>query len=155
MSELLLIVRIAGRQVGIRASEVHSVILLDNITPVPRVPDYIPGLTALRSRALTVVDCARSLELAEPIDPQDAGERHAVVIEYDTHLYALLVEDVSDVLETRSDLEPVPGRLAQGWQRCGRGMTETEDGPVLVLELGQLVGGPPAEQAAASTPAAA
>lgn len=150
MSELLLIVRIAGRQVGIRASEVNSVIVLDSITPVPRVPDYIPGLTALRSRALTVVDCARSLGLADAIDPRDASERHAVVIEHDTHLYALLVEDVSDVLETRSDPEPVPGRLAEGWQRCGRGMAETDAGPVLLLELGQLIGGPPTSSSAAA-----
>ena len=50
MNQLLLIVTIAEREVGICDAEVNSVIALDGVTPVPRAPDYIPGLTALRSR---------------------------------------------------------------------------------------------------------
>lgn len=147
MNELLLIVTIADREVGICAAEVNSVIALDAVTPVPRVPDYIPGLTALRSRALTVIDCARSLELADPIDLSGPEERNAVVIEHGEHLYALLVDDVSDVMETRSDNMPIPGRLAAGWQRCGRGMVETDAGPVLLLDIGAVVDGPRAQAA--------
>ncbi len=142
MTELLLIATIADRKVGIRATAVNSVIALDNVTPVPRVPDHIPGLTALRSRALTVIDCARSLGLAEPVDVAGAAECNAAVIEHDGHLYALLVDDVSDVMETRSELAPVPGRLTDGWQRCGLGMIETDVGPVLLLDIGSLIDGP-------------
>ncbi|MEO1922865.1 MAG: chemotaxis protein CheW [Sphingomonadaceae bacterium] len=142
MNQLLLIVTIADREVGICAAEVNSVIALDGVTPVPRAPDYIPGLTALRSRALTVIDCARSMELADPVDLSGPGERNAVVIEYDEHLYALLVDGVSDVMEARTQAAPIPGRLAPGWQRCGNGMIETDAGPVLVLDVGAVVGGP-------------
>lgn len=142
MNELLLIVTIASRKVGIRAAEVNSVIALTNVTPVPRVPDYIPGLTALRSRALTVIDCARSLELTEPVDLATECERDAVVIEHEGHLYALLVDDVTDVMEARSESTPVPGKLAGGWRRCAMGMIETDIGPVLLLDIGQMVGGP-------------
>ena len=147
MNELLLIVTVAGRKVGIRAAEVNSVIALDNVTPVPRVPDYIPGLTALRSRALTVVDCARSLELAEPVSIDDGAEFNAVVVEHEAHLYALLVDEVFDVMEARSEPGEVPGKLAAGWKRCGTGMVETDAGPVLLLDLGRVVAGP--EKAAA------
>lgn len=147
MNELLLIVTIAEREVGICAAEVNSVIALDAVTPVPRVPDYVPGLTALRSRALTVIDCARSLELAEPVDLSGPGERNAVVIEHGEHLYALLVDNVSDVTESRSEPAPIPGRLAPGWQRCGRGMVETDAGPVLLLDIGAVVDGPRAQAA--------
>ncbi|MXP11151.1 chemotaxis protein CheW [Pseudoblastomonas halimionae] len=147
MSDLLLIVTIANRKVGIRAAEVNSVIALDNVTPVPRVPDYIPGLTALRSRALTVIDCARSLELAEPVALESIASRNAAVVEHDGHLYALLVDDVFDVMEARSEPTPVPGRLASGWKRCAIGLVETDDAPVLLLDLGQVVGGPLEEAA--------
>ena len=147
MSDLLLIVTIADRKVGIRAAEVNSVIALDNVTPVPRVPDYIPGLTALRSRALTVIDCARSLELAEPVALEAIASRNAAVVEHDGHLYALLVDDVFDVMQARSQPTPVPGKLAAGWKRCAIGLVETDDVPVLLLDLGQVVAGP-LEQAA-------
>jgi purine-binding chemotaxis protein CheW len=61
MNELYLIVGIAGEKVAFRASDVQSVVEIDRITPAPRAPAYIAGLAALRSRALTVIDCVRSL----------------------------------------------------------------------------------------------
>ena len=36
---------------------------LDTLIPVPRAAPHVAGLSALRSRVLTVIDCQRSLEL--------------------------------------------------------------------------------------------
>ena len=63
MNELLLIVTIAGSRVAFPAAKVESVVELDALSPVPRAAPHIAGLSALRSRVLTVIDCQRSLEL--------------------------------------------------------------------------------------------
>ena len=63
MNELLLIVSIAGSRVALPAAAVESVVELESLIPVPRAPDHLAGLSALRSRVLTVIDCQRSLEL--------------------------------------------------------------------------------------------
>ena len=61
MNELLLMCLIAGRRAAIPAIRVQSVIEIDDITPIPGVPSFIRGLTALRSQALTVIDCPVAL----------------------------------------------------------------------------------------------
>ena len=77
MNELLLMCMIAGRRAAIPAIRVQSVIEIDEITPIPGAPSFIRGLTALRSQALTVIDCTVALGLEPGETP--AQQRAAVV----------------------------------------------------------------------------
>jgi purine-binding chemotaxis protein CheW len=148
MNELLLIVRLAGDRVAFQAASVESVVELDTLISVPRAPAHVAGLSALRSRVLTVIDCRQSLELGST--PLDDGAIHeAAVIEYDGHHYALTVDAVEDVVEAQSDLSPVRGAMAAGWARVARGMVETEEGPMLLVDVAALIIGPAAERNAA------
>ncbi|QZD90327.1 chemotaxis protein CheW [Qipengyuania aurantiaca] len=144
MNELLLMCTIAGRRAAIPAIEVQSVIEVENITPIPGTPDFILGLTALRSQALTVIDCSLALGLEETAEH---SERRAAVVEIEGHLYALLVEEAHDVGEARSEPVAVPGGFGEGWQRAARGMVETDGGPTLLVDIGQLISGPLREAA--------
>ena len=92
------------------AAAVESVVELDTLIPVPRAAPHVAGLSALRSRVLTVIDCMRSLELGAT-DCSD-GIREAAVVELDGHHYALIVDLVEDVVEALS--EPAPVRAAMG-----------------------------------------
>ena len=144
MNELLLMCTIAGRRAAIPAIEVQSVIEVENITPIPGTPDFILGLTALRSQALTVIDCSLALGLDTPCVSTD---KRAAVVEIEGHLYALLVDEAHDVGEARSEPVAVPGGFGEGWQRAARGMVETDGGPTLLVEIGQLICGPLREAA--------
>ena len=139
MNELLLMCTIAGRRAAITAIEVQSVIEVETITPIPGTPEFILGLTALRSQALTVIDCALAIGLE---GGTRSAERRAAVVEIDKHLYALLVDEAHDVGEARSDPVAVPGGFGEGWQRAARGMVETDGGPTLLIDIEALVSGP-------------
>ena len=139
MSTLLLIAEIAGRRIGMTASEIHSVIDVDAVTPVPRTPDYVLGLTALRSRALTVIDCERALDLPCTGPMETAGP--AIVVDRGGHLYALRVDRVEDVVPARGEPVPVPGAPGDGWSRISLGMVEVDRAAVLLVDIGQLVAG--------------
>jgi purine-binding chemotaxis protein CheW len=147
MNELLLIVTIAGSRVALPAAAVESVVELDALIPVPRAPGHVAGLSALRSRVLTVIDTLRSLELGDT-DCSD-GIREAAVVELDGHHYALLVDVVDDVIEALSDPSPMRAAMGAGWERASKGMVETEEGPLLLLDIDALVGGPGQEARAA------
>ena len=82
MNQLLLIVTVAGSRVAFPAAKVESVVELDALSPVPRAAAHIAGLSALRSRVLTVIDCQRSLELGST---DLSGLREAAVVEIDGH----------------------------------------------------------------------
>ena len=146
MNELLLIVTIAGERVALPAAAVESVVELETLTPVPRAPQHVAGLSALRSRVLTVIDCMRSLELGDT-DCAD-GIREAAVIELDGHHYALIVDQVEDVVEALSEPAAVRAAMEPGWDRVAQGMVETEEGPLLLIDVTALIAGPELRAAA-------
>ena len=148
MNELLLIVSIAGSRVALLAADVESVVEIDTLIPVPRAPGHLAGLSALRSRVLTVIDCQRSLELGAT-DLNDGKLHEAAVVELDGHHYALTVDAVEDVVEALSEPVPVRGAMGDGWERVSKGMVETEEGPLLLVDIASLVAGPGAEARAA------
>ena len=110
MNELLLVVTIAGERVALPAAAVESVVELESLIPVPRAAPHVAGLSALRSRVLTVIDCMRSLELGDT-DCSD-GIREAAVVELDGQHYSLIFDLVEDIVQ-----EPMvvsDGRLRLG-----------------------------------------
>ena len=143
---LLLIVTIAGQRVALPADAVESVVELDTLITVPRAQPHVAGLSALRSRVLTVIDCRRSLEMGE--SEFSEGIREAAVVELDGHHYALIVDVVEDVVEALSDPNPVRAAMEDGWERVSQGMVETEVGPLLLVEVAALIAGAEAKAAA-------
>ena len=139
MNQLLLMCLIAGRRAAIPAVRVLSVIEIDAVTPIPQTPDFILGITALRSQALTVIDCRVSLgfEASECV----VGSR-AAVVEHEGYRYALLVDEAFDVTESLSEPVQVPGGFGKDWRRAAKGMVETESGPTLLVDVEQLLLGP-------------
>ncbi len=144
MGELLVMTIIAGRRAALRAADVQSVIEIERIHPVPRAPNFIAGLAALRSQSLTVIDCRKSIGLARGA----AADCRAAVVELGGHPYALLVDSVVDVVESRSEPMPLPGGFGEGWSRVAIGMVETEDEPALLIDIARMVAGPGANRAA-------
>ena len=148
MNELLLIVSIAGSRVALPAAAVESVVELDALIAVPRAPDHLAGLSALRSRVLTVIDCRRSLELGAT-ELHDGDLHEAAVVELDGHHYALTVDAVEDVVEAMSEPTPIRAAMGAGWERVSKGMVETEEGPLLLVDITAIVAGPGGEARAA------
>lgn len=144
MTDLLLIVNLAGARVAIPTADVESVVELEGLTPVPRSAPHVAGLSALRSRVLTVIDCFASLELGGAAPDES---REAIVVAMDGHPYALLVESVEDVVETNGEVRPVRTSLAPGWRRVARGMVEAEGDLLLLIDTHALIGGPAAQAA--------
>jgi purine-binding chemotaxis protein CheW len=145
VNELLLVVTIAGERVALPAAAVESVVELDTLIPVPRAAPHVAGLSALRSRVLTVIDCMRSIDLGTT--ESSTGIREAVVVELDGHHYALIVDLVEDVVEALSEPVAVRAAMGPGWDHISQGMVETESGPLLVVDVAALIGGAEAKAA--------
>lgn len=143
MSASVLVLTLAGRQVAIDTAAVNSVVELGALTPVPRAPQFIIGLAALRSRTLTAIDSRAALGLPPTARPLARGQR-AIITEIGGHSYAVLVEDVAGISSLLAEPAPVIGQAGPGWDRIALGVGETPLGAVLVIDLAALVAGPPA-----------
>lgn len=142
--DLLVILQIAGRRCALSALEVKSVIEVGAITPIPRAPAWIAGIAALRSQALTVIDCRRAIGLASDTGSEWATDHRAAVVAEGGHSYALLVDGIEDITTAVGEVGQVPGGFGAEWSRVARGMIETMAGPALLVDLGALLAGPEA-----------
>jgi purine-binding chemotaxis protein CheW len=137
MNNLYLIVRIGDRPAALPAALVGSVVEIDEIAPVPRAPAHVAGLFALRSRVLTVIDTRAALRLP----PADRGKLvNAAIIAHDGHSYALLVDEVDDVIAAGTP-EPSPAVLEANWACAALGVIRHGDFILPVLDPVQLIGG--------------
>ena len=143
MSALVVLASIAGRPVAIDTASVQSVVDLESIVSVPRTPDHVAGIAALRSRALTVID----MHVVVGASRLETVANRAIVVECDDHAYALLVENVSDVVRTTGDVQPIPGHLSRQWNRITAGLVETSAGPAILIDSRALLGDNPAQAA--------
>ena len=143
MAELLLIARLAGRRIAFPAAEVEAVVELEGLTPAPRAAPHIAGLSALRSRVLTVIDGLAALEAGRSEGPG----RDAIVVPSGGHTYALMVEEVEDVILATTAATPPRAPLGAGWDRVSLGMVEAEGDLFLLVDPHQLIAGPAARAA--------
>lgn len=139
MNDMLLLVMLAGRRAAMPAVLVNSVIELSEVTPVPRAASHVAGLAALRSRPLTVIDCAAALGIAS--GDADWRRQRAVVVEHEGHLYGLLVDAADDIVAARDEPSPLGADPGAGWRTVAVGRVETEAGAVLLLDVGALIAG--------------
>lgn len=144
MSELLIIVKIAGERVALAAPHVDSVVEVEAVTPVPRAADHVIGLAALRSRVFTVIDSLAALGLGRAAA---SAPRQAVVVEADGHLYALLVDRVEDALNYEGKVEPVNSPLIDQWRRVAIGTVELGGDMLLLVDPHALLAAPTAQAA--------
>jgi len=143
MTELLLIARLGGRRIAFPASSIEAVVELEGITPAPCAAPHVAGLAALRSRVLTVIDGLAALDLGR------AGTegRDAVVIPCEGHTYALLVEEVEDVIAADAPAAPLAAPVGAGWDRVAIGTVEIGADLFLLVDPYLLIAGPAANAA--------
>lgn len=141
MSNLYLIVEIAGQRVALPADHVESVVEIEAVTPVPLVAKHIAGLSALRSRVLTIIDCLAALDLGRTnLSPP----LQAVVVTADGHLYGLLVDRVDDVVDAVGTPARLRAPLDRRWAGAARGTVDIAGDVLLLIDPAALIAGPAA-----------
>jgi purine-binding chemotaxis protein CheW len=138
MNDLYLIVEIAGQRALLPAAFVESVVEIEDIAPVPCAPPHVFGLFALRSRVLTVIDTVAALGGGRSGD----GEKQAVIVHVDGHLYGVLVDDVDDVVAIEGAPSQPRALLSAGWARYSKGVLEHDGEPLLLIDVSALIAGP-------------
>lgn len=72
MNRLYLFATLAGTRIAVETGEVEAVVKLTEISPVPGMGAHVAGLSALRSRVLTIIDTAALIQ-GEASPTREAG----------------------------------------------------------------------------------
>ncbi len=78
---------------------VREVFPVEHLTPVPKMPSVIVGVSNLRGTIMPLVDVRSALGLSH----DGGGQRYAIVISHGTQQVGLLVDDVPEIRTVAKD----------------------------------------------------
>ena len=106
----LLAFELAGDPYAVPVERVREIVRLRPITPMPRVPEAVRGVIALRGEVIEVIDLRRRLRM-----PAFEPTRHSRIIVLhgeDGRVAGLLVDGVNEVLRLPEDAIAPSGQAA-------------------------------------------
>ena len=120
----LVSIRLGAQWFGVPVLRVQDVITQTAINRVPLAPAEVAGSLNLRGRIVTAIDMRARFGLPR----RTPDERFmSVILERGGELYALLVDDVGDVLWLpASTFEPLPATLSEAWRSLCLGLYRLE-----------------------------
>jgi purine-binding chemotaxis protein CheW len=128
---------VADQLCGVPVQTVRDVLGEQVITRIPLAPAEIAGSLNLRGRIVTAIDLRRRLGLQ---DAPAGTPRMSVVAEQGSELYALLVDQVSEVLSLPADtFERNPPTLPAEWARHSVGIHRLPDRLMVVLDVARVL----------------
>ena len=128
---------VAEQLCGIPVLGVRDILGEQTITRIPLAPPEIAGSLNLRGRIVTAIDLRWRLKLPAPAE---GARRMSVVAEQGGELYALLVDQVSEVMSLKAtSFERNPPTLPPAWARFSTGVYRLQDRLLVVLDVGRLL----------------
>lgn len=122
---------------GVPVTAVRDVLGEQPITRIPLAPPEIAGSLNLRGRIVTAIDLRRRLGLP-PAPP--GSPRMSVVAEQSGELYALLVDQVSEVMTLNSaSFERNPSTLSPAWAAHSTGIYRLQGRLMVVLDVAHVL----------------
>ncbi len=127
---------VADQLFGIPVLTVQDVLGPQRITRVPLAPPEVAGALNLRGRIVTAIDVRRRLGLPKR---EGAGSGMNVVVDFKGELYALMVDNVGEVLSLAADAyERNPATLDPRWRDVSAGIYRLKGKLLVVLEVSRL-----------------
>ena len=133
---------VADQLCGVPALTVRDILGEQIINRIPMAPREVAGSLNLRGRIVTAVDLRRRLNLP---DAPPGTPRMSVVAEQGGELYALLVDQVSEVISLpASAFERNPPTLPPPWSDYSAGIFRLQNKVLVVLDTARLLALAPA-----------
>jgi purine-binding chemotaxis protein CheW len=135
--QVLVTLTVADQLCGVPVLAVRDILGEQVITRIPLAPPEIAGSLNLRGRIVTAIDLRRRLHLP-PAPPGQS--RMSVVADQGGELYALLVDQVSEVLSLDASLfERNPPTLERAWAEFSTGIFRLDGRLLVVLDISRLL----------------
>ncbi|MBI2875374.1 MAG: chemotaxis protein CheW [Candidatus Tectomicrobia bacterium] len=137
LEEQLVVFELAREHYGVNISKVQEIIRSQEITEVPRAPEFIEGVINLRGKITPVVDLRKRFGLSAGEHSKDA---RIVVVEVNGHLVGLMVDRVSEVLRvSRECVEPPSPPVTTLDSAYLKAIAKLEDRLIILLDLDRVL----------------
>ncbi|HLY67893.1 MAG TPA: chemotaxis protein CheW [Chloroflexota bacterium] len=135
--EQLVVFRLGDDYFAMLIASVNEIIRLQKITPVPKSPPFVEGVTNLRGRVITVIDLRKRFGIASR---EDAHGGRIIVVEHGDKLMGMMVDGVDEVLTVPADaIEAVDEMVVSVDSQFLTGIVRLEDRLIIMLDQEQVL----------------
>lgn len=129
--------RVAAERYAISIMEIKEITKPREMTEVPRVPDFVPGVISLRGVIVPIFDLKVRLHLA-PVP--DMGKSRIIVVKNGEDLFGILVDEVIQVVKVPAKSIEQPPAVLEGIDReFVRGIGRHDRRMLILLHLGKIL----------------
>ena len=133
----LVVFDLASEGYGVDIGVVREIIRLQDITKVPRTPDFVEGVINLRGKVIPVVDLRKRFALPIAADSKD---NRIVVVDIGTQDIGVVVDAVTEVLRIGTDLvEPPSSVITDTDSEYLLGIAKLADRMIILLDLQKVL----------------
>jgi len=135
--EQLVVFRLGDDFFAMMIASVNEIIRLQKITPVPKAPAFVEGVTNLRGRVIPVIDLRKRFGIA-PLE--DGHNARIIVADHAGKLIGMMVDRVDEVLTVPADaIEPPDEMVVSFDSEFLAGIVRLEDRLIILLDHEQVL----------------
>ncbi len=132
----LLAFNVASEEYAVKLSDMQEIIRSQTITPIPRAPEYLKGVTFLRGKILPVIDLGKRLGL----ELESGTLQKIIVISALKAPLGILIGSSIDVLRVREDeVLPPPSTLDESEIGLIEGVVNIRNRFISVLNINNIM----------------
>ncbi len=128
---------LADQQYAFRIEQIQEIVILEQVTPTPQVPDYCEGVSNLRGTIIPIINLRKLFGL----EPKAAdGETRTIVVNVGERTMGCTVDMVSQVIRIpQEDIQPAPEAITADGADYISGFARLEGRLVILLDINALL----------------
>lgn len=99
MSKQVVVFRCQHEEYAVPIEEVVSIEKIENITPIPHLPNYLIGFTRIRDEIIPIIDFSMILYNTKTVD----DVARIIVLNTDVVNYGLVVSEAKEIINVRDE----------------------------------------------------
>lgn len=133
----LVVFDLSTESYGVDIGAVREIIRLQEITKVPRTPEFVEGVINLRGGVIPVIDLRKRFEL--PVADETRDNR-IVVVDISGQNIGVVVDAVTEVLRINTEsIEPPSSVITTSESEYLLGIVKLDDRLIILLDLNQVL----------------
>lgn len=126
---------------ALRVGQVREIGKVQDITTIPKMPDYVEGVMNLRGQITTVIDLKKRFNISSEVSKDRSAQSRIIVAEIGENQLGIIVDSVEDVMRIpRSSISPPPKTLTNDVDTSFlTGICKLEDKLVMLLDLESIM----------------
>ena len=129
--------RLADQEYAFRIEQIQEIVILQQITLTPQVPDYVEGVSNLRGTIIPIINLRRLFGLdARATD----DETRTIVVNVGERTMGCTVDAVTQVIRIPADtIQPAPDMIAADDSGYITGFAKLENRLLVILNIDELL----------------